>query len=100
MCITLYIVSTNQEEEKEVVAESLVSLAELIKADKSILTNNMEEFMEFLSRLFEEATLCQNPDDDELKEAKMATEENLILDGLTEVVTALTHVLTADQLAE
>ena len=39
-------------------------------------------------------------DDDELKEAKMATEENLILDGLTEVVTALTHVLTADQLAE
>eukprot|EP00494_Astrolonche_serrata_P024975 UN25235 len=101
MAVTLYVVSTNQDDEKEVVAETLVSLSEMIKEDiSSVLDSNAEEFLTYLSLLFDEEAQCQNPDDDELKEAKLATEENLILDGLTEVISALCLAMTPAKLAE
>jgi len=120
MIVTVYLVSLAREDDKDCAVETLISLAELLKidcqgilglhgADPKTLTEGPDgshqdcswiELLEIVTLLLTEQILCQAPDDIELTEKKRETEDNPILDGITDVTTALCKGLTEVQLVD
>merc|ERR1712062_318599 len=109
-------------DDKDCAAHCLIAIAELMKTDLHLVLGltdnvpndsvlnilakigtvenqpNIEEFMETMSMLFDEECTFQSPDDDkDIK--KRETEENIILDGLTDIIQALTQSFNSSQLA-
>jgi len=66
--------------------------------DNADPANSWEEFMDILTFLLNEECIFQAPDDVELNEAKREIEDNPILDGLTDITSALCEGLTESQL--
>jgi len=119
MVITIYLVNLAREDDRDCAVETLISIAELLKVDTQAIlglqgrlpeqlldgtgdgsdTNcNWPEFIEIMTLLLEEQTICQAPDDVDLGEAKREVEDNPILDGITDVTSALCKGLTEPQL--
>jgi hypothetical protein len=117
--VTVCFVNLMREDDKECAVETLISLCELLKMDvqgilglnnreiKDVLgetgdnadpANSWEEFMDILTFLLNEECIFQAPDDVELNEAKREIEDNPILDGLTDITSALCEGLTESQL--
>jgi len=122
MAMPLYMVALVREDDKDCAAQCLIAIAELLKTDLHLVLGladnvpndsvlnvlakmgniqnqtNIEEFMETMSMLFDEECQFQSPDDDkDIK--KRETEENIILDGLTDIIQALTQTFNSSQLA-
>jgi len=112
--VTLYLVTLVREDDRDCCVETLISISELLKINTQVILglNNMpveqalasgdtgcswEEFMDFIQMLFDEKAECQSPDDIQL-ETKRESEDNPILDGLTDICQSLSEGLTQEQL--